>query len=63
MEKIKLIFKSLLQVLMTLDITMIPLRLLQEVMIKDLLAGERRALKMKEKVLKVKELLQGVILI
>ena len=63
MEKNKLMLKSLLQVLMTLDITVIPLRLLQEVMMKDLLVGERRALKMKEKVRKVKELLQEVILV
>ena len=35
---------------------------IQEVMKKDLLAREHKALKMKEKMLELKELLQGVIL-
>ena len=40
MEKIKLMMKSLLRVVMTLNITMIPLHLIQKVMTKDLVARE-----------------------
>ena len=62
MRKVKLMMKSLLRMVMMLNITMIPLHLLKEVMMKVLLARKHKVLGMEEKMLKVKELLQRVIL-